>query len=536
MSIVRIRKKMGAGMKYLLGGILVIFGVGIFISFGGRGGGGGGAPQGFQTTGPSVMATVNGKAITRQVFMTRLMNMQGRFASQQLAADRHNKLRLLEQFITDVLMTEAIRRERIKVSREEIEQGMEQRVQARLAQLFPSETGGYSKRRLKAFLEKQGIAYDDYLERLRAEQEDSRDYVIGELEHQKLREKIQGSVQVTEEDLKESFKQVEARHLLIAPEAATPELSEQAQRAAAKQRAEKLLAQLKAGADFAKLAQEHSDDEESAKKGGKLKALKRDDVFVELMGWFPEAGALIQQSQGYTRLRRDARKISDALFARAKGELTPVIETVAGFHIFKVEGIKTELPEDFEDNKKQLLDNYRRSRGFEAWADYEAALRESAEVVIEDAELAAYQAMEAGDYEAAYALLQEALGYTRRGEYVGDPFVNYQLGQVAEKLGKPEAALAHYADAEQAAAGSPDLHLAMGKLYRQRKQKAQALAQFQQVHEAAETLAPENRFVHQELKSIYEEMGEKELAAAQQAWLDELDKEMEAAYGPPPAA
>jgi len=528
MSIVAIRKKMGTGMKYVLGAVLVILLVGIFVSFSG-GGLGGRGQQRQGPTGPPVMATVNGKALSRVAFGQRMYLAEGRSASQQLAADRQNKLLVLEQFIVEVLMDDAIRQQGIKVSREEVNQALEQSVQERLAELFPSPTGGFSKKKLKEYLDSQNLSYEDFLARLRAEQEERRDYIARMIEEQKLRAKIIDSVQVTEQQLKESYKQVKARHLLVAPEPATPQKPPQVQRAAAKQEAEKLLAQLKSGADFAQLAKQYSHDDSSRAQGGQLKELTRDEVLREFVAWSPRAIELLQQPQGYAQVSRDVRKITDQLFARPKGSLTPIIETDAGFHLFQVEDVQVKLPKNFETSKKQLLQIYRQRQQYEAWADFDAGLREAAKIVVEDPELKAYQAMDAGDYKAAYPLLLEALKYTQQGGHPGDPAINYQLGQAAEKLDNPQQAVTHYLASEKAAGASPDLHLALGQLYRKQKKQQQALKEFQEAHEAAETLAPENRSAHEELKAIYKEMGQKQLAAKQQAWLDQLAKEMETA-------
>lgn len=95
--------------------------------------------------------------------------------------------------------------------------------------------------------------------------------------------------------------QTRARHILIRND--VPE---------ARKKAEDLLAQLKAGADFAALAKTHSGDPGSAANGGDL-------------GFFP-AGRMV-------------KPFEDALAAlKQTGELSDVVQSPFGFHIIKLEG------------------------------------------------------------------------------------------------------------------------------------------------------------------------------------------------------
>jgi peptidyl-prolyl cis-trans isomerase SurA len=79
-------------------------------------------------------------------------------------------------------------------------------------------------------------------------------------------------------ELKHIVQQVDARHILLMPNAIRDE-------AASKALIENLHQQLKDGADFAELAKEHSDDKGSAREGGKL-GWSKPDKFV---GPFKEA-------------------------------------------------------------------------------------------------------------------------------------------------------------------------------------------------------------------------------------------------------
>ena len=126
--------------------------------------------------------------------------------------------------------------------------------------------------------------------------------------------KIGESIQVSDTQVqsyynshKDQFRtkeRVKARHILVSilnkPAADGPKL---------KAKAEDLLKQIKAGADFAKLAQENSDDKSNASKGGDL-------------GWVMR-GQMVPEFE-------------KATFALKAGQISDVVATNYGFHIVQV--------------------------------------------------------------------------------------------------------------------------------------------------------------------------------------------------------
>lgn len=119
-----------------------------------------------------------------------------------------------------------------------------------------------------------------------------------------------------------------ARHILLA---ISGERDEQATRAIADEVAEKLAA----GADFAALAGEYSNDPGSAARGGDL-------------GW---AG-------------RDAYvpAFEEALFAMDVGETTPPVRTEFGYHLIRLEEVRRGEEQKFEDVRDQLAAELRQHR------------------------------------------------------------------------------------------------------------------------------------------------------------------------------
>ena len=97
---------------------------------------------------------------------------------------------------------------------------------------------------------------------------------------------------------------------------------------AAKQKAEKLLAEAKAGADFAQLAKDNSEDPGSAARGGDLGFIARGRMVPE----FEKAG-----------------------FALSKpGEFAPVVESQFGYHVIKFIERKPAVQKTFEEARPEL--------------------------------------------------------------------------------------------------------------------------------------------------------------------------------------
>ena len=127
--------------------------------------------------------------------------------------------------------------------------------------------------------------------------------------------------------------QVRARHILIAvPADATP-----AQRAAAKAKADDLLKQIKAGANFAKLAKQFSDDPGTKNSGGEL---------------------------GYFGQSEMVKPFADAAFGMKPGELV-VVQTQFGYHVIQVEEHKLARVETLDEARPKIIEALRHRTGAE---------------------------------------------------------------------------------------------------------------------------------------------------------------------------
>lgn len=133
--------------------------------------------------------------------------------------------------------------------------------------------------------------------------------------------KVAATTAVTDQDLqtyynqqRETFRvpeQVKVSHILIKTPLAEPGAKEDAKAIAdARAKADDVLKQVKAGGDFAKLAEKYSDDPGSAKSGGEL---------------------------GFIGRGRTVPEFEKAAFSLGKGQTSDLVKSSYGFHIIRVE-------------------------------------------------------------------------------------------------------------------------------------------------------------------------------------------------------
>jgi peptidyl-prolyl cis-trans isomerase D len=143
-------------------------------------------------------------------------------------------------------------------------------------------------------------------------------------------------IQPTDEQIKDYYQRhreamfsyperVRARHILIS---VIPGASA-ADRAEAKAKAEQILAQLKKGADFAKLADKYSDDTGTNSRGGDL---------------------------GYFSRGQMVKPFEDAAFSLKPGQLSGVVATRFGYHIIEVEDHQPARTDTLAQARPKIID------------------------------------------------------------------------------------------------------------------------------------------------------------------------------------
>lgn len=170
-------------------------------------------------------------------------------------------------------------------------------------------------------------------------------------------------IDVTEEQLKTyydeypddfgSAEERKASHILIA----IPANADKATVKKAKAKAEKLLAEIKAGKDFATIASKNSDDTVSAEKGGDL-------------GFF---------SKGVM----DPAFETAAFALKKTGDLSEIVRSAFGFHIIKLTGIKPGTVKPFDDVKAEVSKAVEASLKDEKFVELNDVLTEKAFEVVD---------------------------------------------------------------------------------------------------------------------------------------------------------
>src|ERR1700761_7655544 len=169
--------------------------------------------------------------------------------------------------------------------------------------------------------------------------------------------------------------EVKVRHILIKVDAgADPKTDE-----AAKQKAEGILKQIKAGGDFAALAKANSDDPGSKEQGGELGMIQRGVTVPEF---------------------------EKTAFGLQPGQVSDVIKTQFGYHIIKVEEKQTAHLKPLDEVKTQILATLTRQQEADQQATFAQQIAaEAAKNGLEKTAAAHHMEVVTSDYVAANAIL-----------------------------------------------------------------------------------------------------------------------------------
>ncbi len=205
---------------------------------------------------------------------------------------RQMRAQILEWMIEQVLIEQAAAGMGITVTDEDVQAAIAQMVQ---------DAG--SQEAFQEHLARSGMTLPDLQVQLRAEL---------------LRARVLERVQAT---VPERAEQVHARHILVDT----------------RERAEALLGQIQAGADFAQMARMYSQDESTRDAGGDL-------------GWFPR-GVLL------------APEVEEVAFSLQAGQVGPIVQSQFGYHI--VQTLERRQDEPISPEHRQLLQD----RAVQSWLE-----------------------------------------------------------------------------------------------------------------------------------------------------------------------
>ena len=236
-----------------------------------------------------------------------------------------------------------------------------------------------------------------------------------------LLNKYKSEIKADAATVKQNYSEIKVRHILIASgKNGLPE-------GQARERATKLLAELKADVNkMPALAGQYSDDPGSKKKGG-------------LYDWAPAS--------------RYVPEFSQAALKAGVGKLYPeIVPTPYGFHIVKNEGIRAgkDMPKDFDKNSQKYVDEYKQTL---ASSKLQSAVQKAKEVVkvdITDPALKADQlqveSQTAMNKTLRDAKLMQALVELGKVDKKSDPLghVPLQKASIYETLDRPKESAAAY--------------------------------------------------------------------------------------------
>jgi peptidyl-prolyl cis-trans isomerase SurA len=293
-----------------------------------------------------VAAVVNDEVITQseldQLLLTVYQQYRQAYAGEQLAQKMNEaRMTLLQQMIEDKLVYQESKRLKVTVSEEEINERMEE-----FKGRFPSE------QEFETILARQGLT----LTKLR-------DRYCEQIAIRKLQQyQVQSKILVTPKDIEDyyevhlaDFTQAES----VEAKTITVRKSEEAVKAesadpTARKKAEDVLRRLYAGEDFETVAREASEDT-MASEGGNLGTIKRGDLVENL---------------------------DEVIFTLKPGELSPILETPMGYHIFRVEKKTEKKVLSLEEMRNKVHDYVYREKSRARFSEWMDDLKKNAYIAI----------------------------------------------------------------------------------------------------------------------------------------------------------
>ncbi|HET6371056.1 MAG TPA: peptidyl-prolyl cis-trans isomerase [Nitrospiria bacterium] len=256
-----------------------------------------------------VVAVVNKEVVTQSEVEEAAQLQKKQIQEGSFSTEKE----LLNQIIEKKIELQWARKKGIRIEDQELKVALED---------IKQRNGFQSDEAFKHALEKEGVTWEKYLQGLREE------LTLLKL----INREVDSNLLVTDEELKEYY-DAEKDHflsplrirlgeiLLTTSSSASPEQIEKIQK-----RAEEIELMLKKGEDFSVLAEEYGEGAER-RVGGDM---------------------------GYFRKGELSPSIEKIVFSLNVGEVSGVVRSPAGFHIFKVEEIKKASPQPFDLVRKKI--------------------------------------------------------------------------------------------------------------------------------------------------------------------------------------
>ena len=298
----------------------------------------------------SVAVTVNGVDIYESRVEAELKPQLGQMAARMSPASleqykKRFRTQTLDRMIIEQLLSEEAKKANIVVTEEDVTN--------QLKQMASQQRPPLSMEDFKALIEGYGKSFEEVKRRIKKG-----------LSYQKLLEnQWAGKIDVTQEDAQKYYsgnkrqfetpEQVKASHILIKPETTDPNSDPNQAKVKARAKAEDLLEQIKAGADFAELAGANSACP-SAAKGGDL---------------------------GFFTRGRMVPPFEKAAFELNVGQVSDVVETRFGYHIIKVTDRNQASTKTFEQARDDIMNTLKQTKQGEFAKGYVESLKTAANIV-----------------------------------------------------------------------------------------------------------------------------------------------------------
>ncbi len=519
MSIIGMRNRMS---KYLKGLVIVLaaaFAIGfIGMTLGGNLSGGGRRSE------VGVLAKVNGEKLMWEDYRKLVQKQSDQYEQAgQLTPAMEIQMRgsTFDQMVDEMIKVQAAKKEGIRVSRRELGKKIDEFTDSQIKMLREQALQGKKKKTDAVFAAalakaEPGMTIEKKRSQIRKELQSYSDEIRRSIMIEELDKKIEASAKVGQKALEESYDEAKLSQITVG---ITGKRSDDS----AKKRASEIAAKLKKGEDFAALARQASDD------------------------MFKSAGG----SRGLVRRAYIEPELKDVAFKLKAGETSDPVKTEQGYVILKSDGVKRNLPSDFSDpaKKREYLQQFAQQTRQMAKQEYYAKLQKEMKLEVTDPELKAYVAFKdmyqnmmgmsekerkttvekvIKLYQAATVDTGEDTGLQARchiqiatlyGMLKGSPFFGLTKAEQA-KYGKEmrtslEAALNY----------SEDISLRLGL--------ARIAIDDKDFKSAEESLriASENAYTetqtHEQIRDMYKQINRPDLAAAEQKWIDDFNKEQQ---------
>ncbi len=328
-----------------------VFGFGIIAYFGTGPMGGGPSRADQERASGQTVVTVNGEPVTRQEYDRLWDRMKSNAGSSDLQAATFQGY-ILNNLISQAVMRAAAKKAGLTVSDADIDKQIRDEKTQLARGGKPVPDADYER-----MLDMQGYSLSDYRQELK-----------NMLLPQELRKSYESGQKLNEQDLLKTYDQARVRHILVS----TSKVPE----AQAKNKAEKILAEVKAGKDFATLANENTDDPSN-------QPTKYDPKTKKMEPSGPKKGGDL----GVAPLSNYMPEFADAARALKPGQVSGIVKTSYGYHIIKMEEYKRELPKDYEKNKVKLLEDFKKQKAQTAFGELMQKEEKSAKLVWSDQSL-----------------------------------------------------------------------------------------------------------------------------------------------------